>query len=56
MAGNEWLNIQDAFSIFLGNWILLYLAVALAGAIGLAVLNLVWEKIPRVRIIGSDKE
>lgn len=56
MSGNEFLNIQDIFVLFLGNWILLYLAVSLAGAIALVVLSMFWEKIPRVRIVGRDQE
>lgn len=56
MSGNEFLNLQDIFVLFLGNWILLYLSVALAGAIGLVILGMFWEKLPRVRIVGRDQE
>lgn len=48
MTGNEWLNIQDIFAIFLGPWVVLYLGLAVAGSFCLTALSLLWRRVPRV--------
>lgn len=56
MTGNEWLNIQDIFALFLGPWIALYLGAAVAGSVGLTLISIIWRRVAKVQIVRADDE
>lgn len=56
MTGDEWLNIQDIFALFLGRWIIIYTSVALATAVARALIGLVWRRPQIVRVVGRDDD
>lgn len=56
MTGDEWLNIQDIFSIFLGRWIIIYAGAALAGAVVKGLIGLLWRRPQSVRLVGRDDD
>lgn len=55
MTGNEWQNIQDIFVWAVGQWISFYVGLAVAGSLALAMLNIIWRRVPRVKIIGGEE-
>jgi len=53
MIGNEWLNIQDVFVLFLGRWIQLYAAAGFVASLSMSILGILWRRLPRVNIVGK---
>jgi hypothetical protein len=56
MIGDEWLNIQDIFAIFIGPWVVIYMGLAVAGAVCLTALAMLWQRLPRVQVISQERE
>lgn len=56
MTGDEWLNIQDIFGLFIGQWIIIYTGAALAGGVIKVLISLLWRRPQLVRIVGRDDD
>lgn len=55
MTGDEFLNIQEIFSVFLGRWIVIYMGAALAGAVAEAFIGILWRRPALTKIIRGDE-
>jgi len=56
LRGDEFLNIQDIFTLFLGRWILIFMGAALAGTVTRTLISVLWRRPQLVRIVRSDND
>lgn len=56
ISGDEFLNIQDIFSLFLGRWIIVFVAAALAGTVARTLISILWRRPQTVRIVRGDDD
>ena len=50
MSGNEWLNIQDIFVLFVGRWIVVYTGGVVAAGVAASILSILYRRAVHVKI------